>query len=326
MQKSILGIGNALVDILVNVDENFLKNNGLARGSMQLVDKQRVGELMQKLDRSKFRQAPGGSAANTISGLSSLGAATGYVGKIGHDNFGSFFADELLQQQIQAHLLYSDQTDTGTALTLITPDSERTFATYLGAAVELVADDLNPSFFKGFSLLHLEGYLVYNHQLIEKAIHFARQYQMEIALDLASYNVVEANRDFLTRIILDSVDIVFANEQEAHALTDMEPETAVETIGQMCKVAVVKVGARGSWIVTSKEKYFVDALKVLAIDTTGAGDLYAAGFLYGYLNDWPWEACGKLGSLVASEVIQVIGAKIPAAAWNRINRLKASMI
>jgi len=326
MQKGILGIGNALVDILVNVDEAFLNDNGLAKGSMQLVDKQRVEELINKLDRSQFRQASGGSAANTIFGLSCLGTTTGYVGKIGHDSFGSFFSSQLQQQQIQAHLLYSDQTDTGTALTLITPDSERTFATYLGAAVELVADDLNPSFFNGFSLLHLEGYLVYNHQLIEKSIHFAQQHQMEISLDLASYNVVEANRDFLTRIIRHAVGIVFANEQEAYALTGLDPEAAAETIGQMCKIAVVKVGARGSWIVTGKEKYFVEALKVKAIDTTGAGDLYAAGFLYGYLNRWPWPACGKLGSLVASEVIQVIGAKIPSEVWDRINRLKATMI
>lgn len=322
----ILGIGNALVDILVNVDDNFLTAQGLAKGSMQLVEKQRIEELMQKLNHASFRQASGGSAANTIVGLSCLGAEAGYIGKIGHDNLGSFFAQDLQAQNIRTHLLYSAQTDTGTALTLITADSERTFATYLGAAVELGADDLNPSFFDGFSLLHLEGYLVYNHQLIEQAILFARSHKMGISLDLASYNVVEANRDFLTRVIRESVDIVFANEQEALALTGLEPEAAVEAIAKLCKVAVVKVGARGSWIMTGQDRYFVDAYRVQAIDTTGAGDLYAAGFLYGYLNNWPWEACGKLGSLVASEVIQVIGAKIPATAWNRINQLKTTMV
>ncbi|MGC8803156.1 MAG: adenosine kinase [Bacteroidales bacterium] len=326
MQKGILGIGNALVDILVNVENDFLTNNGLSRGSMQLVDKHRIGELMQKLGSKAFQQASGGSAANTIVGLSCLGAATGYVGKIGHDSMGNFFAQELQKQHIKAYLLYSPHTDTGTALTFITPDSERTFATYLGAAVELDAPDLNRAFFKDFSFLHLEGYLVYNHQLIEQAIEFARQHQMEISLDLASYNVVEANRDFLERIIRQSVDVVFANEQEALALTGLEPEAAVDAIGQQCKIAVVKVGARGSWIKTGNEKYFVDAFKVQPVDTTGAGDLYAAGFLYGYLNNWPWEACGKLGSLVASEVIQVIGAKIPTTAWNKINQLKSSMI
>lgn len=326
MRKGILGIGNALVDILVNVKDDFLTSNGLARGSMQLVDKQRINELMQKIDSNTFQQASGGSAANTIVGLSCLGADTGYVGKVGHDSMGNFFAHELQKQHIKAHLLYSPQTDTGTALTLITPDSERTFATYLGAAVELDAPDLNSSFFNGYSHLHLEGYLMYNHQLIEQAIRFARQHQMEVSLDLASYNVVEANRDFLERIIRQSVDVVFANEQEALALTGLEPEAAVDAIAQQCKIAVVKVGARGSWIKTGKEKYFVDAIKVQPIDTTGAGDLYAAGFLYGYLNDWPWEACGKLGTLVASEVIQVIGAKVPAAAWDKINQLKSSMI
>jgi sugar/nucleoside kinase (ribokinase family) len=199
------------------------------------------------------------------------------VGKIGHDELGSFFAQELENQKTRLHLLYSTSQDTGTALSLITPDSERTFATYLGAAVELGADDLQSSFFEDFTLLHLEGYLVYNHQLIEESIRRAKERNMEISIDLASYNVVEANRDFLTKIIKDSVDIVFANEMEAKALTGYEPEKALDILSEYCKVAVVKVGAKGSWIKVGNVKTFIEALKVKAIDTTGAGDLYASG-------------------------------------------------
>ncbi|MCX7986124.1 MAG: adenosine kinase [Bacteroidales bacterium] len=326
MQKKVLGVGNALVDILVNIDDNFLEKNHLAKGSMQLVDKERIEELLTKLDKTNLQQASGGSAANTIFGLNGLGTETGYIGKIGHDPLGNYFIQELSKQNILSKVLYSEKTDTGTALTLITPDSERTFATYLGAAVELGADDLRPSFFKDFSLLHLEGYLVYNHQLIEHSIHLAKNEGMEISLDLASYNVVEANKDFLYRIIEEAVDIVFANELEAKALTGKEPEDAVEKIAQICKVAVVKVGAKGSWVMVGKDKYFIEAFKVKSIDTTGAGDLYAAGFLHGYLNNWPWISCGKLGSLVASEVIQVIGAKVPTEKWEDINRLKTTMV
>lgn len=324
MSKKILGIGNALVDILINVDDNFLLNQKLQKGSMQLVEKERVEELLKQLEHMPIQYASGGSAANTIYGLSCLGATTGYIGKIGNDSLGNFFSNDLQKQNINPILL-SSNTPTGTALTLITPDSERTFATYLGAALELNANDLQPQFFSGYQILHFEGYLVYNHELIYKAIELASQYNLEISIDLASYNIVESNREFLQKVI-NRVDIVFANEQEAKALTQLEPEKAVEHISQMCRVAIVKIGARGSWIMTNGKKYFIEPYPVNSIDSTGAGDLYASGFLYGYANNWPWEACGKLGSLIASRVIQVIGAKISPQHWEEINTLKTSMI
>ncbi len=324
MKKKILGIGNALVDILVNVEDIFLINQNLQKGSMQLVEKERVSEILKELEHLPIQYASGGSAANTIYGLSCLGASTGYIGKIGNDPLGNYFASDLLKQNINPILLKSS-TPTGTALTLITPDSERTFATYLGAALELNSSDLQADFFSNYDLIHLEGYLVYNHELIEKAIDLALQFKMEISVDLASYNIVEANREFLNKIICHS-NIVFANEQEAKALTHLEPEAAVEQMAQMCQVAVVKVGAKGSWIMTHGKKYFIEPYTVNAIDSTGAGDLYAAGFLYGYANDWPLETCGKLGSLTASKVIQVIGAKISSQHWEEINTLKTSMI
>jgi sugar/nucleoside kinase (ribokinase family) len=322
---NILGIGNALVDILIKLeDEGLLQKLNLPKGSMQLVDTKMAGHVMSETAGLDNQIVSGGSACNTIHGLANLGMGTGYVGMVGDDDFGVFYREDMEKINIVAKTQIS-KTETGRAITLITPDSERTFATYLGAAIELGAEDLAPTFFKGYDHLHLEGYLVQNNALLQKALIEAQQEGLTVSLDMASYNVVEDNLDFLKRQVQDYVDILFANEEEAKAFTGKEPEKALNEIAEYCDIAVVKIGSKGSLIKSGKEKHEVGVIKVTPVDTTGAGDLYAAGFLYGYYNEWPLDKCGRAGALLSGKVIEEIGPKISPETWDEIKGLIASI-
>jgi sugar/nucleoside kinase (ribokinase family) len=316
--KRIIGIGNALVDVLIRLDNDyFLEEYNLPKGSMQLVGYEFVN-LMKVASRVVNPQlASGGSAANTIHGLAHLGIQTSYIGKIGNDEFGDIFSNDLKRNNINPVLLKGKQ-ETGRAITFITPDSERTFATYLGASVELDAADLLPEYFEGYDLLHLEGYLIINHKLVEKSVELAKKKGLKISIDLASFNVVESNKDFLLKLIKDSVDIVFANEEEAKSLTGLEPEWALRAIARLCDITVVKFGARGSAVKRGNELFRASAVKTNAVDTTGAGDLYASGFLYGLTQGWQLDKCANLGSIVAGKVVETIGAKISDESWKEI--------
>lgn len=316
--KKVLGIGNALVDVLVKIDsDKLLDQFDLPKGSMQLVDKQKSQHLLSALAEYESEVASGGSAANTINGLAYLGVDCGYIGKIHDDEKGGLFRTDMEKKGIKSMLLFGQQ-DTGVATTLISEDSQRTFATYLGAAVELVPEDLKEVFFKGYDIFHIEGYLVQNHELIERAVVMAHQAGLKVSMDLASYNIVEENLDFLKALIRDYVDIVFANEEESKAFTGFEPQEALQDIASQCELAVVKVGADGSLVKTSREEITVSALPARPIDTTGAGDLYASGFLYGYAQDLPLAKCAKLGSLLAANVIEVVGPKMNDDRWESI--------
>lgn len=325
MQR-VIGIGNALVDVLIKLKNNrILKEYNLPKGSMQLVDKNFVREFNQRMDNQKISITSGGSAANTIHGIANLGVDAGYIGKIGSDEMGGIFKNDLIKSHIHPYLLIGRE-DSGRAITFISPDSERTFATFLGAAIEMVPEEIIPDFFKQYQILHIEGYLVQNNDLIEKAIRIASECGLKISLDMASYNVVEDNLEFLKRIITKYVDIVFANEDEAKAFTGEKPCDAINTIAELCEIAIVKIGSKGSYIKKSGEIVQVGIKKVKAIDTTGAGDLYAAGFLYGYINNLPMLKCGEIGALLASKVIEVIGPKIPVYTWEEIRKQVESIV
>jgi sugar/nucleoside kinase (ribokinase family) len=310
-QKRIVGIGSALVDILVQLkDDQLLDTFQLPKGSMTLVN----AELSQKmLDRTADIDRSietGGSSANTVRAIAQLGGKAGFIGKISNDEMGHFFKDEFEKSNITPHLFFS-QIPTGKAATLISPDSERTFGTYLGAASELSVDELSEKLFANYDYLHIEGYLVFNHELIEGILKLAKKQGLKISLDMASFNVVDANLEFLTRLVEEYVDIVFANEEEAKSYTGLEPEAALKKIASQCEIAIVKIGKKGSLIQAGNQFIQVETPIVKSIDTTGAGDVYASGFLFGLANNKGLQECGKLGSLLASKVIQVLGAKIP---------------
>ncbi len=315
MQK-IIGLGNALVDIIAEVDDELiLKKLNLPKGSMTLVDEQMSRKVSAETTHLKKTKASGGSAANTIHGLAKLGAPVSFIGKVGKDETGDFFYQDLQDNGVEPFLIRS-KNDTGKAQALITKDAERTFATSLGAAVELSAADIEEALFEGHHILYVEGYLVQNQELLEKSLRLAKQKDMKVALDLASYNVVEDNLAFLSHMVEQYVDILFANEEEARAFTGEDnPAKALKKIAPKTEIAVVKTGKEGSLIHYQGETFTIRINPVKGIDTTGAGDVYAAGFLYGYIQNQPMTVCGEIGSLLAENVIQGIGAKIPDEKW-----------
>lgn len=311
-------MGNALVDIIMRLpDDNLLLELGLPKASMQLIDSERLNRIQARLAGLKTDLSSGGSAANTTHGLAALGLKTGFLGSIGKDVYGEFFQRDMEEKGINPVFHYSDS-PSGRAIALVSPDSERTFGTFLGAALELEPEHITPDLFKGYDLLHIEGYLVQNHDLIEKAVRLARNAQLEVSLDLASYNVVDENQSFLENILNSYVTLVFANEEEAKSMTGKEPEAALADLHCMCSKAVVKIGKEGSWIQTGRDPVHVEAVSTRPVDTSGAGDLYAAGFIYGLSKGLSDSKCGQLGSILAGKVIEFTGPKIPLPVWGDV--------
>jgi sugar/nucleoside kinase (ribokinase family) len=305
-------------------DDETLSTFNLPKGSMQLVDAAFSNKVNEGTGHLKKEIASGGSAANTIHGLAKMGIKTGFIGKVGQDAFGKLFYDDMTKNWIVPLLLKSD-TPSGKAMALISPDSERTFATYLGAAVELSAKDLSNDLYKGYDIFHIEGYLVQNHELIETAVKLAKNNGLIVSLDLASYNVVEDNLEFLRKIVKDYVDIVFANEEEAKSFTGKEPDDAIHVFGDLCEYAIVKVGKKGSMIKHKGVVAKVESIKAKSIDTTGAGDLYAAGFLCGLINEYDLKKCGQIGSILAGKTIEVVGPKMSNEKWDEVKQMIAEL-
>ncbi|WP_016777551.1 adenosine kinase [Anaerophaga thermohalophila] len=324
--SKVIGMGNALVDVLTRLqDDTVLSELKFPKGSMQLVNSEDVGRVLLATRHFPRSQASGGSAANTIHGLAGLGIQTAFLGKIGRDEWGDFFRSDLEKRNIKPFLLEGTQ-ESGRAFALISPDSERTFATYLGAAVELEHHDVGNDLFDDYNILHIEGYLVQNRTLIRRALQLAKSRGLQVSLDLASFNVVEENLDFLHEMVENYVDILFANEEEAKTFTGLAEEDALHKISEFCQYTVLKLGERGSLIKNGDQIIKVSAIKANSLDTTGAGDLYAAGFLFGLIHGLPMEKCGQIGSLLAGKVIEVIGPKLDDDTWEEIKRLVMRLI
>ena len=317
-QKTVLGIGSALTDILTQInDDSILERLHLPKGSMQHVDAANSKNIAENLKAYGSTMAAGGSAANTVSGLAKLGVKAGFLSKVGRDDIGRFFENEMINTQVTPLLLKSD-TPSGRAIAVVSKDGERTFATYLGASLELSPDDIEPELFKDWDIFYVEGYLVANRPMLDKALATAKAQGLTIAIDMASYNMVEENRDYMQSIVRDYVDIVFANEAEAKALTGLEPEAALHRIATQCRIAVVKVGAKGSYVQSGDEVVTIGPTPAKVVDTTGAGDMWAAGFLSGYVNGEPLERCAKKGAILAANIIEVLGAKMDESRWQNI--------
>ncbi|MDR0961828.1 MAG: adenosine kinase [Mediterranea sp.] len=316
----IIGMGNALTDVLamLNSDE-LLREMNLPKGSMTLIDEKKLQSVNQYINRMPVHMALGGSAGNSVRAMACLGAQTGFIGKVGTDEYGDFYRKSLHERNITDHLLLSAQLPSGVASTFISLDGERTFGTYLGAAAAMKATELSLEMFKGYSYFYVEGYIVQDHDLMLRAIELAKEAGLQVCIDLASYNIVAGERDFFGLLLNKYVDIVFANEEEAKSFTGKEPQEALDVLGKMCSVAVVKVGAKGSLIRKGTKTVHVDAIPVSVVkDTTGAGDYFAAGFLYGLTCGFSLEKCGKIGALLAGNVIQVVGAELTDNCWEEI--------
>ena len=315
----IIGMGNALVDVLVKIDDDSLLGKlHLPKGSMQLIQEATLSEIRKYTSGMKIHRSTGGSAGNTVCALAALGANPGFIGKVGQDETGAFFGDTLRQRGVNA-LLATCDLPSGIASTFISTDGERTFGTYLGAAATLRAEDLSRKMFAGYNYLYIEGYLLQDHDLMLRAVQLAKEEGLQVCLDMASYNVVEAERDFFDQLIVKYVDIVFANESEALAYTGKAPHEALEEIASKCSIAVVKTGKEGSLV-----KKGTEVIQLLScpidnvLDTTGAGDFYAAGFMYGLTCGYSLEKCVQISTILATAVIQEVGTTLLAKKWDEI--------
>lgn len=314
----IVGMGNALTDVLIPIDsEEMLLELKLPKGSMQLIDNDQFLTLQGKTSEFSKRLVCGGSAANTIVGAANLGLKAGFIGKIHDDEVGINYRKDLESYGITP-ILFDDIQPSGQSTVFITPDGERTFATYLGAAAMLNPDDIDKSMFSDYDLFYIEGYLVQDHDLIQNAVKMAKESGLKVALDLASYNVVDENRKFLDSLITDYVDVVFANEEESMALTGLKPEDSLDVIGGKAEIAVVKLGSKGAMAKRGKEKVRVPAISSKCVDSTGAGDLFASGFLYGMSSGKSLAECVRYGTVAAGKVVELFGSRIDKEGWETI--------
>ncbi|MBF0244869.1 MAG: adenosine kinase [Planctomycetes bacterium] len=314
--NNILCAGAALFDLLLRESDAFLAGLGREKGGMVLVEKSEIDRVLKASSQGPDSM-PGGSACNTAVGLARLGAKVCFFGKRGDDDLGESMEGILNSWGVQCRLLKS-KTSTGQVLSVITPDAQRTMFTYLGASAELSPQEITPEIFTGRNLLHLEGYLLFNRDLALKVIDTAREAGCRISLDLASFEVVRANRDILPSLIRDKIDIIIANEDEAREFTGKDPAESLEILSGMAEIAVVKEGAQGVRVSTGGKREKVEGLRVKAIDTTGAGDLWASGFLCGLSRGWDLRRSAMLGNATGAAVVQVVGASIPNESYDAI--------
>lgn len=313
------GIGNALVDVLAKATDEFIEGQGdkLMKGGMTLIDTERANELYDLMGPAT--EVSGGSAANTMAGFASFGGKGGFIGKVSDDQLGQVFRHDLKSMKIafETEPLPEDhELSTGRCLILVTPDAERTMNTYLGAGQELCADDIEAAkeLIENSKVTYLEGYLFdkdHSKDAFRRASEIAHNAGREVSLTLSDSFCVDRHRDDFKDLVKNHVDILFANEDEIKSLYLADTfEDAAKAVQQDCKVAVITRGKKGAVVVTANDMIEVDACDVeKVVDTTGAGDQFAAGFLYGYTQGMEMHDCARLGALAAAEVISHIGPR-----------------
>ncbi|MFI3281176.1 MAG: adenosine kinase [Rikenellaceae bacterium] len=325
--KRVIGIGNALTDMLVNLkSDTVLGKYKLAKGSMTLVNSEFQNDIAKSVAGMPYSLSLGGSAGNTIRAMAQLGSKVGFIGKVGIDKTGDFFEQALVNLGVEP-IIFRGTDRSGRCMSLVSQDGERTMATSLGAAIELTHTEIMPTVFDGYDCLYIEGYLVQDHALIENVIKSAKEVGLKVAIDLASFNVVEENLEFLRLIVKTYVDIVFANEDEARVFSgEEEPLNALQYFSQMCELSIVKIGTKGALIKKGTEVVHVGIMAAAKrVDTTGAGDFYAAGFLSGLCEGLSLRQCGTIGAITAGKVIEVVGTTFGDDAWQDIHRLVAKV-
>lgn len=315
-EYEILGIGAPCMDILIHVDDEFLASIDAKKGGSKLENWETFSKIIEKAN-NPAQYAAGGSASNTIKGLRSLGQKTAICGKIGSDEMGQKYIKNINHLGIIGKLVTSS-TPTQQVAAFITPDHQRTFRVFPGAAIELSSLDLTPELFRNVKLVHIEGYALYNGSLVRRAMELAKEAGALVSFDMASFEVVQKYKETILELISSYADIVFANEDEAKTLTGLFPSEACDKLKSMCKVAVILVGEDGCWVGSGDYKHHSPAVASKVIDTTGAGDLFASGFLHGYLEGCPLDICAQYGNLTGGAVVEIVGAEIPEAKWKEL--------
>ncbi len=312
LQFDVVGIGNALVDVLAHHGDDFLERYGMTKSKMELIDADRAEELYGALGSSL--EMSGGSAANTIAGVASFGGKAAFLGRVYDDGLGAAFAHDLRSLGVTFRAKpATDGPKTGRCMIIVTPDAHRTMNTYLGAASFFCTADVDADMVSAAKVTFLEGYLFdrpESKDAYRAASDIAHQAGRKVALTLSDLFCVERHREDWLPLVRDRVDILFANDAEAMALWQCDDiPTAVERARENVEIACITCGPEGSIVVNGDDTHKVPAEPVQLVDTTGAGDLYAAGFLYGYTQDRPLPECGRLGSVAASAVLGHMGAR-----------------
>lgn len=317
--NEILGIGAPILDHLLYVTEDYLEQIPGEKWGMEVVDFNAMVKIIEE-SGDVPEQVAGGSCANAIKGLASLGHQCIVTGKIGEDAIGERVKEHMQDLKINTSYLYST-TPTAHVACLITPDGKRTLRCYMGACSEMAPEDLDPQIFNGIKLVHFEGYTLLCPGLTHRGMELAKKAGAKISFDMGSFEMVKNFRELILTFLRDYVDVVFANQDEIHALVNNGPEEGCRFLSELCEVAVVMLGEEGCLVGHDNKVEACAAIPIKPLDTTGAGDLFASGFLHGYLLGLSYKECARYGAITGGTVVQFVGAEIPAEMWPKIKSL-----
>ncbi len=318
--KPVICVGSPVVDQVVHVQESFLARIGGEKGGMELVDASTFFNLLEELPE-KPRYTPGGSAGNTSFALARLGMPSRFLGALGDDRAGTFFREQLIQAGgDDTAIRVLSNLPTAQCLSLVTPDAERTMRTHLGAAMTFAAEHVTKKDFIGCNHAHIEGYMLFNPDLMLATLKTAKTAGCTISIDLASFEVVHASQTILKELLAEYVDIVFANEEEAEAFSgSSDPKKGLAALAGLCRTAAVKIGKQGALLCHEGECCHTPAVPVQkVVDTTGAGDFWAAGFLFGQLSGFTLQQSGGLGAMLGGTVVACEGTALPDKQWQEL--------
>jgi len=314
----VIGIGNALLDVLLRLEsDSVLAEMGVKKGAMDLIDESKMREIQKAQSGLQRSEVPGGSVCNTMRSMARLGADVGYIGKIGNDSAGKIYEEETKKAGVSPFFVRAEGIS-GCSTVLISPDGERTMATYLGPAATLSDEEIPDNVLQTYDCLYMEGYLISDEKLFLPMLKRAKRLGLKVALDLSNFNIVNGFKNLLKEVIPEYVDILFSNESEAEAYTGLSAREAVILITKDVEISVVTIGKDGVLVGDNNRVIHNQALDSDVIDTTGAGDNFAAGFLYGYSLGATLEQSAKIGTLLSSNVIETIGAQIAEDRWTKI--------
>ncbi|CAA6678813.1 MULTISPECIES: adenosine kinase [unclassified Lentimonas] len=317
---TIIGVGSPIVDAIAQVENSFIEQIDGDKGGMVLVDATGINKLLEALPAQPVK-APGGSAGNTLFALARMGSQTSFLGKTGNCSEGEFYREQFAKLGGDCARFKIGNVPNGQCVSLVTPDGERTMRTNLGAAMTLAPEEISAADFAGCNHAHIEGYLLFNEALMMRVLESANEAGCTISLDLASFEVVNATSEILPDILKNYVDIVFANEEEAEAFTGIKGDypAMAKKLSRYCDIAAVKVGAHGSYIAHAGTITKIEPMHAAkVVDTTGAGDLWAAGFLHGWSQGQSLFKAAKAGSILGAAVVQVQGSVLPPHVWDDI--------
>ena len=311
--NDVIGLGNALMDFLVRVEDYQLPELNLNKGETVFASEEKAKDILNRMQQNNLNMetVPGGCSANTIKGIATLGGNAILCGKVGDDSHGESYVQQMQDHGVSTRISKYNLI-TGHALTFITPDSERTFSVHLGASTSLVKDDILEEDIVQSKVLYLEGFQLEGptKETVLHAVELAKKHDTKVAIDLNDAGLIRRNKEFLKDFLRDSVDMVFLNEGEVKEFTGLSEEEGIKEVARGVNTVIVKLGKEGSIISHNDQITKVNSYSANPVDTTGAGDTYAAGFLYGYCNNWSIEKSGKLGSLAAARIVEKIGVRI----------------